>query len=140
MTDGNAQTWQELADQLTPEQIAMFSESVNRTADELLDEARDYASQNLLQSALADVAPPAGTIEVSPWYHDGDIASRTIYAGRWHVGNITAMITGDQTAGGASTWQIEFREDEGTCGDLTAAQARELAQVLLEAADRLDRL
>lgn len=136
-TDNNAQTWKDLADQLTPEQIENFAAAAHRTPEDLLEAARHWAGQNMLQHTMADVAAPAGTTKTSPWYHDGEITNRAISAGCWDIGNVTAEISGEQTADGAATWHIEVRESD-SFGEITAKQARELALVLLDAADKLD--
>jgi hypothetical protein len=138
--DNTAQTWRDLTEQLTPEQIERLETSKWPDAADLLDMARDFAARNLLQSALADVAAPAGTTKAGAWCADGTDTKRTVYAGRWHLGNVIVEIVGEQSADGAATWQIECREADSTYGDLNAEQARELALVLTDAAELLDRL
>ena len=138
--DNTAQTWRDLTDQLTAEQIVRLDGGRHMQPDELLDVARDMAAQNLLQAALADIAAPDGATEVRAWCTDDDGVHRTVYGGRWTVGNTIVVIVGDQDSTGAVTWQIEVQHDERTVGDLTAEQTRELSRVLTVAADQLDRL
>lgn len=143
MTTDNVTNWTGLRDELTPEQIAMFTDAGHRPDEELLDAARHYASQNMLQKVLAHIATPDGAVETSSWY--GSLGSdepptRTLYGQRWCVGNVKVRLIGEQSSDGTTTWQIEFREVEGTNGDVDSGQARELAQVLIDAADRLDQL
>ncbi len=140
-TDNTAQSWRDLTDQLTTEQITQLDSAKWPDEAERLEIAREMAARNLLQVALADVAAPAGTTKAGAWYAVGDEqASRTLYADTWPVGNVTAIVIGEQLADGSATWQLEIHEVERTNGDLTAEQARELARVLLDAADKLDQL
>ncbi len=142
-TDNTAQTWRDLTDQLTTEQIVMFSEAEHRPPEDLLDAARHYAAQNVLQAVMAQVAAPAGTVDTSQWcdgLDDDETPSRTLYGERWCVGNVTAILIGEQRGDGSATWQIEFHEVDGTNGEVNAEQARELARVILDAADKLDQL
>ncbi len=139
-TDNTAQTWRDLTDQLTPKQIERLTDGKHMQPDELLDIARDYAAHNLLQASLADVAAPASITKAGAWGADGTDTKRTVYAGLWHVGNVIVEIVGEQSADGAATWQIEVREAERTEGTITAAQSRELALALTDAAELLDRL
>ncbi len=138
--DNTAQTWRDLADQLTPEQIGRLETAKWPDAADLLDVARDFAATNRLQASLADVAAPAGTTKAGAWGADGTDTKRTVHAGLWHVGNVIVEIVGEQSANGAATWQIECRESDSTYGAITAEQARELAQVLTDAAELLDKL
>ena len=108
--------------------------------DELLDVARDMAAQNLLQAALADIAAPDGATEVRAWCTDDDGVHRTVYGGRWTVGTVIVAIVGEQDSTGAIVWQVEVQPVDGTVGDLSAEQTRELSAVLASAADQLDRL
>ncbi len=135
------QTWRDLRDQLTATQIQQLEAGarVQQPAD-LLDIAKDMAAQNLLQSALTDVPIPAGSTDVRLWHQDDDGAHRTVYGGRWTVGNADVVIVGEQDVTGATEWQIEVQHVENTVGDLTAEQTRELSRVLADAADTLEQL
>ena len=142
-TDNTATTWRDLADQLTAKQIAQLDNGRGQQPGDLLDIARDMAAQNLLQLSLSDVPAPHGATDVGAWCQDDDkigSSSRTVYGGRWTVGNATVVIAGEQHATGATSWQIEVQHAENTVGDLTAEQTRELSRVLAVAADRLDQL
>jgi hypothetical protein len=138
--DNTAQTWRDLTEQLTAEQIQRLTDGRHMQPDELLDIARDFAATNLLQASLADVAAPAGTTKAGAWCADGTDTKRTVYAGLWHVGNVIVEIVGEQSADGAAAWQIECREADSTYGTITAEQARELALALTDAAELLDKL
>jgi hypothetical protein len=126
---------------LTDEQTARLTAGTHMKPDELLDIARDYAAQNQLQAALADIPAPPGAISAGAWWqwHD-EAATRTVYGNRWEVGNAVIVVMGEQSADGAARWQIEVQAVDGTNGDITAAQARELAAALVQAAQELDRL
>ena len=139
-TDNTATTWRDLADQLTPEQVKHLTEATFMPPDELLEIARDHAGQNLLQLSLADVPLPAGATGAKIWWQDSTGTSRTIHGGQWTAGNAVVAISGDQDATGAATWQIEIYPADDTVRGLTAADARELVQVLAVAADKLDQL
>ena len=138
--DNTAQTWRDLTDQLTPEQIGQLESARWPDDAERLDIARDFAARNLLQVSLADVAAPAGTTKAGAWCADGTDTKRTVYAGLWHVGNVITEIFGEQSADGSTVWQIECREADSTDGTITAEQARALALVLTDAAELLDKL
>ena len=140
MSEDTATHWRDLADQLTPEQIGRLETARWPDADELLDIARDFAATNLLQVRMADVAAPADTLKTGAWGADGTDTKRTVYAGLWNTGNVIVEIVGEQSADGAVVWRLECREADRTEGDLMAGQARELARVLTDAADLLDRL
>lgn len=142
-TDNTAQTWRDLHDQLTAEQIVRLEASSRmQQPGDLLDVARDMAAQNLLQLSLSNVPAPDGATDVGAWHHDDDTgsSSRIVYGGRWTVGNAIVEIVGDQDDTGATAWQIEVQHVENTVGDLSAEQTRELSRVLTVAADQLDRL
>ena len=80
--DDNATTWRDLADQLTPEQIAGLEGCERRfntdgVADDpraqasLLGFARQYAEHNLVDAAYADVPlPPGASTDSEGWGKD----------------------------------------------------------------------
>jgi hypothetical protein len=134
-----ATTWRDLTDQLTTVQQQQLTDGEHHTSPaDLLDVARDYAIHNLLQITHAEIPVPAG-VKATAWYDD-DGAHRTLYGGRWTVGNVTVVLVGDQDATGAVGWQIEVQHVENTVGDLNAEQTRELSRLLVTAADQLDQL
>jgi hypothetical protein len=126
---------------LTDEQTGQLAAGANlMTEAELTELARQMAERNLLQASLAHIPGPAGAVAVSAWYDDGEIVTREVYGTAWNVGNVNARITGEQSSSGVTRWRVEVDPVERTIGDLTAAQAREMAAVMLQAADELDRL
>lgn len=137
----NATTsWRDYADQLTAEQWSRLDAATHMSADDLLDLARDWIATNELQARMSHIAVPAGAVRVSVWSDDGERIGRDLYGSEHRVGNVVATLRGEQDGDGATTWQIEIDPAKHTLGDITAAQARELARVLLDAADALDRL
>ena len=140
MTTPNNTTWRALADQLTPEQIAELEYCEREQIppgladpEHHLNCARAMACENFIQRLCADVAAPAdagGTI--NDWEEWGDG-----YGRMYTVSNRGAVeIFGVQFDDGRIERNILCRAD---C-DMTAADARRLAQALIEAADELDRL
>lgn len=126
---------------LTAEQTHRLTQSGHlMTEVEQLDTARDFAADNLLQASLAHITAPAGTVRTTRWCGDGDHTARDIYGKGWSVGDVNARIVGQQDITGATVWRVELDAVEGTVGGLTAVQALELAGVLTEAAEELDRL
>jgi hypothetical protein len=67
-------------------------------------------------------------------------ASPAHYGTEVVLDTVTARIAGEQDSSGASTVWIEVIENRGTEGAMTAGQARELAAVLVQAANELDRI
>ncbi len=85
--DDNTTTWRDLADQLTPQQIADLQGQERRGADcspdayreWLIGEARDYIADNARDADLnARIRPPAGATSVQDW---GSIEHHTPGAG-----------------------------------------------------------
>lgn len=135
-------SWRDIADQLTPEQVDQLNGGADlMTAADLLDIARDFAARNLRQMAHADIPAPAGAVQVRNWCpNDDGTAVRDVYGNRWRVGNVIAVIAGEQSSDGAVVWRVELQAADGTLGDVNADQCRELAAVLAVAAAEVDRL
>jgi hypothetical protein len=77
--DDTARTWRDLADQLTPEQIAILEDPERHRRDygtpwsdsELLDIARRYARRNITDEVLfGHIAPPADATRTNGWWCD----------------------------------------------------------------------
>jgi hypothetical protein len=140
MTETTTANWRDITG-LTVEQTVQLAAGTNlMTEAELIELARQMAAQNLLQASLTHIPVPAGAVTVSAWYNDGETTTREVYGTAWNVGNANARITGEQASSGVARWRVEVDPVERTIGDLTAAQAREMAAVLVQAADELDRL
>lgn len=157
MSTEMATTWRDLADQLSPEQIAKMEASeriwatmpdgpVTAHQQGLVSLARELAGQNAAAVVYAHIPRPAGAEDVGPWepWDDDDIWSRAWFGHRRPVpcasarDDIGVYVAGIQHGDGRNRQHItlESSRDE----ELTAAEARELAAVLLETADELDAL
>jgi hypothetical protein len=160
--DENATTWRDLADQLTPEQIARLEESertyrsdavslpmswtwVPRTegdiARTLLGFARTDAAGNLNEVLFTEIALPAAAVSALPWEPDGwrcfDGTSWCIE--RDHGEDIQVQIVGVQYADGRVERRIavgELHHHE----PIIPLEAQQLATVVAAAADEIDRL
>ena len=145
--DDTAATWRDLADQLTPAQIARFEryETLAVDADiaaDLLTEARAEATQNL-GDTLFDVPVPAGAEQVEHWEDDGtgtwtrrlSMSSRSV---KRPGADSTVYVDGVQASDGTVQWSLFVVADDRK--PFTAALARRFAAMLVEAADELDRL
>lgn len=152
--DDNATTWRDLADALTPPQIAYLENWENHPeippmadgsappaeqhALGLLFAAREYVGHNAAAALYADVAPPPDDGQHHHWQHDGDGKWSRFFTGSTReVGDTTVIISGFQDSSGTITRSITV---DGDAEDLDAAQAREVAAALLDAAAELDRL
>ncbi len=165
-----AQTWRDLAEQLTPEQLARFEElehtfrhnallpkrwwstaprSNSEITDVLLTAARADASNNLGAAMIGDVAEPAGADVVYGW-HDADTAS----AARYFEGAHRAIErrTDRNQDDDIEVYVAGLQRPDGVVEreivvhqlhadyPITAGQARQLARALMAAADELDRM
>jgi len=149
-TPDDATTWRDLADQLTPRQIAALERLERSTAAhpphvdvraELLEAARDEAAHNLVIARFADVPVPAGAETDGSWSRDesGEWSRAVVWREFPSVGGVGLAVDGRQTSTGEVTPpQITVFADLGA--QLTGAEARELAAQLLQAADKLDEL
>lgn len=131
--DDTARTWRDLADQLTPEQIAILEDHERHRRDygtpwsdpEQLDIARRYAQQNLTDEVLfGHIAPPADATRTTGWWRD-------------RHDNWTRGFHGTQSADGSVTTRYIGVH---TLHVFDAAGARRLAAAILDAADELDQL
>jgi hypothetical protein len=137
-SDDIAQTWRDLADQLTAAQIVQLE---GRECDEphaLLEKARQWAAKNTTAAAsFKDVAPPAGATRTfgwqrnSNWFRDFEGTKRCAGQARIHI------FGRQQADGSARRWiAVHTRRLDA----LSAAAARELAAALNDAADEIELL
>lgn len=154
--DNTARTWRDLADQLTPEQVAEleYCERENvppglASPENHLNAARMMSRRNILQALCADVAPPADAVdEPSEWEEWGDGYGRMYTAAQRRTGSTGYGLTRREYQWEVDIYGVQF--DDGRIdryisvsvddGPMTAAQARTFAAALLEQADELDRL
>jgi hypothetical protein len=153
--DDNSSTWRDLADQLTPEQVARFErweadalksvaagrngnyESPEDIARCFLVDARREAEQNLTDSTF-DVPIPAGASGAEHWEDDGTGRwTRPVYGIQRNVAHLSVGITGEQHPDGTVGWAAHAHADDNPA---TPDQLRQFAAAVLEAADELDRL
>ncbi len=136
--DDTAQTWRDVADQLTAAQIAQLERLERDEPQTLLEMAREWAAKNI--SAVMpfdDVAPPAGAVRTfdwqldSNWYRDFEGTTR-----RGRHGSI--QIFGRQQADGSTRRWITVHTRHLQA--LDAAAAREIATALTDAADEMEQL
>ncbi|HTX94571.1 MAG TPA: hypothetical protein VME67_06825 [Mycobacterium sp.] len=135
--DDTAQTWRDVADQLTAAQIAQLERLEHDEPQTLLTMAREWAAKNVsAEMRFDDVAPPAGAVRTfgwqldSNWFRDFEGTTRGRHA--------RVQIYGRQQEDGSTRRWIAVRARH--LDALDAAAARELAAALAEAADELERL
>lgn len=144
--DDNATTWRDLADELTPQQIAEveYCERENvppglATPQGHLNHARALARRNVIQAICADIAPPAEAVagEVYDWEErDNDRLGRMYGIWSRDLGTTKVDVLGVQY----NDAQLERRVLVYEADELTAQQARQLGAALIEAADVVERL
>lgn len=152
--DSPPNPWRDLADALTPQQIAELEywethpeippradgsrPSPEDHARALLFSAREYLSQNAAGALFADVAPPPDGGVHYPWEPDGDGGwVRYFTSTDRKVGNTTVMINGMQHCNGSITRSICI---DGETESLDPSAARQVAAAIVEAADELERV
>lgn len=147
--DNTATTWRDLADQLTPEQIAQVedferaashwppAEDGHPRSEGVLNVARKMAELNVAKMVLADVAPPTDAVVVHDWMEWGDGSYQRLFTSwsRKVGGGGSVDVHGFQFNDGRVERLIAYTEGDES---LTAEQARQLAATLAEAADVLD--
>jgi len=141
--DNTATTWRDLADQLTPEQISELEYCEREeippgaaSAQGHLNHARKLAELNVARAMFADIAPPPEAREIDDWTDWDDEVYQRGFTSWTHPGREVSIL-GWQFNDGRVEREIL---DRGGDGPMTAAQARQRAAALLDAADQLDRL
>jgi hypothetical protein len=159
----NAETWRDLTDQLTPEQIAELEESernpyiifelpggnrrqtVEELRTSLLRKARSAARDNLAGMLYAEVPEPAGVTRLHRW--DGDFDLRSFDGTRRPVEVNGKDLDGNDAVVSVDIWGTQHPDGhvertimvDGSLDDLlTLEQARRLGQALIEAADEAE--
>jgi hypothetical protein len=137
-SDHTAQTWRDLADQLTAGQITQLEGLELDEPQTLLEKARQWAAKNTTAAApFDDVAPPAGAVRTFGWHLDSDWF-RDFEGTTRRAGQARVHIFGRQQADGlARRWiAVHTRHLDA----LDAAGARGLAAALNDAADEIEQL
>jgi hypothetical protein len=142
-TADNVTTWRDLADQLTPRQIALLEHPIaapQAEADAIrLESARGFVEANGLS---ARIPLPAGVIQSDDWLSitRDDVAVRSLVWSNHDTEHSYISIDGCQYGDdGRFERQISVWAKHGEMA-LTAAEARFVAAKLIEAADELERL
>ncbi|MDA2891258.1 hypothetical protein PDG61_10090 [Mycolicibacterium sp. BiH015] len=156
-----AQTWRDLADQLTAEQVAHLeyweahpelpprSDGMQPTAEEqrsrLLFSATESAWRNRAAERYSHITVPPGTTWAGDWSGDlwdsGEPATRHFEATKRCCGHMEVSAGGWQDSNGRTEWQITVQSTEQfNDGQMDAALAREVGAALIAAADELERL
>jgi hypothetical protein len=136
--DDTAQTWRDVADQLTAAQIAQLESLERDEPQTLLEMARQLAAKNVTTAAPFDhVAQPAGAVRTFNWQLDGDWF-RDFEGTTRRGGPARVRIFGRQQADGSTRRWIAV--DTRHLDALDPAAARELAAALTDAADEIERL
>ncbi len=136
--DDTAQTWRDVADQLSAAQIAQLERLERDEPQTLLEMARQWATKNMTTGMpFDDVAPPAGAVRTfdwqldSTWFRDFEGTAR-------RGGPARVQIFGRQQADGSTRRWIAIHTRH--LDALDATTARELGSALTEAADEMERL
>jgi len=137
-SDDTAQTWRDLADELTDAQITQLERLERDEPQTLLEMAQQWAAENATAAErFDDVAAPASAVRTFGWQRDGvwfrDFAGTTRSAGPARV-----HIFGRQQADGSTRRWIAIHTRH--LNVLDPAAARALAAALTGAADEIERL
>ena len=136
--DNTAQTWRDVADQLTAAQIAQLERLERDEPQTLLEMAREWAAENATAAApFDDVAPPDGAVRTFQWQLDSNWF-RDFEGTTRRCGQARVQICGRQQADGSTRRWITVHSRY--LNSLDAVAARELAAALTEAADEIERL
>jgi hypothetical protein len=137
-------SWRDIADQLTVSQVDLLEwlegdplNGLLAGAEQHLEIARAWASENLEQSFHADVAPPADAVEVGPWRKPKSRERCRSYRSVTVIGgvDIALEIHGFQYTDGRVECRIALT---GALDDLDSAATREVAAALIAAADLME--
>ncbi len=140
----NATTWRDLADQLTPAQIAEIEYCEREgtppgiaNPSNHLNHARKLAELNIARAMFADIAPPADAVgEVDDWMDWDDEVYHRMFTSWTHAAGDVSIVGWQFSDGRVEREILDCGGDE----PMAAAQARVRAAALIEAADELDRL
>jgi len=138
----NTQTWRDLVDLLTPEQVAQLEYCEREKIppgmadpEHHLNCAHMMVRHNFIQRLCADVAPPADAIgELGEGNEWDDGYGRVYTVADRVVGAMSVKILGVQFDDGRTERSILAGDIE----EMTGEEARQLAQVLIAAADELE--
>jgi hypothetical protein len=139
-------TWRGFAGQLTAAQQARYVQRDRLYGDGpgwqrlLIDQARAEVADNRVDAQLfPTMEEPAGVSYLDHWQLDAVDGKffRYFDGRRWHVGDLDAVVLGTQHADGRIECAVQIESRPST---FDAAQLREIAAALIEAAADLDRI
>lgn len=146
-TDDTAQTWRDVADQLTPEQVRTLERieanllargvaPAEQVAAALLDNARYHAQLNLRDTTMFGHLPtPACTRFLNHFEDEGTGSfSRRFDGSVWDIDDIRVEVISVQHDDATVERAVYVNGEK-----LTAGQTRELATALISAADEAER-
>ncbi|BBY15771.1 hypothetical protein [Mycolicibacterium litorale] len=146
-TPENVRTWRDLADQLTPAQLAALEREERVGASSpyrdgaLRYEARRYVVGNIgtaMVGAIAEPSDSTGCLDWdTDWCEDGSW-SRYFYGTERKAAGTTIRITGRQYEDGRT--EREVLVEGGIDNALSVDEAKQLAAALLCAAEEVERL
>lgn len=133
-----ATRWRDVAAELTDKQ-AQYLEKLERRHGRneglLLPIAREFAQSNLAEQVLIGLVPePGGATFVGGWEQDSAGAWFRDFDGEsWTVGSARVAICGRQSADGEITRKVAVDGADDGMSELSAAELRNLIQVLQDA-------
>ncbi len=148
-TDTRTATWRDLADQLTSHQRAMLADTEQlwlgdpRPAEVresfLLDLARDHIRRSAEdRDRFGDVLAPAEAVHLWHWELDEDGVWSRAFAGTYHrIHGVEVYLLGSQRPDGTAHACVSI---DGRTDDLSGTAARELAELLADVGDTVDRI
>jgi hypothetical protein len=140
ITDNNATTWRDLADQLTSEQVGRFerweADALNSVATGrnayaspediarcFLVDARREAEQNLTDSTF-DAPIPAGASGAEHWEDDGiGRWTRLVHGIQRNVAHLSVGISGEQHPDGTVAWAAYAHADDNRRRSISCANS-----------------
>jgi hypothetical protein len=136
--DDAAQTWRDVAGQLTAAQIAQLERLERDEPHTLLEMAQQWAAKNMAAAPPLDqITPPTGAVRTFGWQRDSNWF-RDFEGTMRRGGLVRVQICGRQEADGSTRRWITVHTRH--LDALDAAAARELAAALTEAANEMERL
>jgi hypothetical protein len=150
-------TWRDLADQLTPDQIAYLENweahpgvpmmSIEHENPQewhrgsLIFTAQEFADTNKCAETCRDLPMPPDVTVIDGWSNWGDGELYRFFDGTTRSdGGVKVFITGRQYNDGRVEREITVNGSAHTDDRLSAGEARSAARMLVDAADELDQL
>lgn len=144
--DEDATSWRDLATQLTPDQVAELEYCEREkippgifSAQSQLNCARGMVEHNIIQALCADVPAPPEATGLCEWetWTGGSYARMFDIASSRSADGMSVLLLGIQHHDGRIERFVSARLENGD-NNMSPAEARRFANLLVEAADRLD--